>query len=451
MHGLCLLRLLEVCQQPARRPRRGVSAPDGRLLSVRVAARCRASGFVLGTVVACALVDVALVLPAPPAAALGDATADHYIIADPEPGWIPIPMAEDQQALQQAQDGGASHGLVGVAVQGWSSPGGSQALIVVLARYGSDVTVSDMPAAVQSLSQECSGDTPEPVVADPQIPNSQEIVCNQQANLGGPSGSIFWYEANVAVIMLGNGAFGQSSLEAAASAQYVAIPSGGIDNGGFPVWPVPLVLVPVVGGAIGYFLRSKRRSRTGFAAAGSPPAPASWARPGYPSGAPAASGYPPAATAYPPAASRTPPTAPAPAEAWARTAAPTARVAVLASTDAAGGPADLPHQAVGAMPGGAGASSAAPQMRWGPEGTLLVPAPQATAAPEVDAHRSGRPIAASAGGYGDNGPAPGAAGTGGGRTPGWYQVGGPYELRYFDGSSWIAHKRWNGEAWVDLK
>ncbi len=34
---------------------------------------------------------------------------------------------------------------------------------------------------------------------------------------------------------------------------------------------------------------------------------------------------------------------------------------------------------------------------------------------------------------------------------GWHPLGGnPYELRYFDGVSWIAHKRWDGQGWLDV-
>ncbi len=34
---------------------------------------------------------------------------------------------------------------------------------------------------------------------------------------------------------------------------------------------------------------------------------------------------------------------------------------------------------------------------------------------------------------------------------GWYPVGGsPYELRYFDGGSWVARRRWDGAGWVEV-
>ncbi len=366
--------------------------------------------------------------------------ADHYIIADPEPGWSPGPQGALQQAAAGVEEPLAAKGMDGVAVEAWFSPDASEGVEINVARWGGTVTVVDISTMEQILEQGCgSAGASGAASPDPQIPHLTEVICNPGSSVDSVSGAIIWYEANVVGFVEGLGDFSQASLEAVASEEYAEIPPGGIGGSGFPYLLVGAVVVVAAGAATGIVLYGRRRSGTGAAVTMPAPAGRGWSGPGYapPSSPAAAYGPGPPAAAYgpgpPPAAYRAGP----PAGAYGAGPPPAAYGA---------GPPPAAYRARASVPdypGGSAQREAQPSLRWGAESE-----PQPSAQPTITLQAPVQHALAAHAPARQSAPPQPAAGSG--FAPGWYQDGGPYELRYFDGRSWIAHKRWNGESWVDV-
>jgi hypothetical protein len=374
---------------------------------VPIVAGRRASGLLIGLIA----IATSMAWWAPPAAAAGDSAADRYIIADPEAGWT-----KASETVLQAEIGSRATGIEGMqgsAEEMWIAPDASEAVMVWLGRFGGTVNLADESGLVQGMEHGCgfagTSGTPSGVTG---IPGSEEVICNVASPAAGISisGLVAWSEANVVALVIGFGAFSQVSLESVASQEYGQIPPGGIAGGGFPVLPVVGASAVIGLAAAVVYASSRRRSApvlsSGAPAASAAPAPFPDPR-GWPGASPGPA--PPPAGGYGPAlpvGSYGPPPSvagygPPPSTAAYPLPAP-------AGAQADGSPLSMPPAAV----------APAPSLRWGAEWETAQP--QALAPPP-------QPLA-----------------------PGWYQNGSPYDLRYFDGSSWIAHKGWNGEAWVDL-
>ena len=184
---------------------------------------------------ACAAVAMVAAL-AGPAAAVGDATLNHYLIANPLPGWQPASPAEMQRLVHvlsttEAAAISMSGGSVSVAAQAWKQPNALRsALLIALIGIASphvDAASIDAQADVAATAAArsfCIGATTRPAVVDrevPSIPGARHVEC---AQLGGstPAGVAF-ARANVLAI-ISSGALDPNQLDAIATAQYAALP-----------------------------------------------------------------------------------------------------------------------------------------------------------------------------------------------------------------------------------
>lgn len=387
-------------------------------------------------------------LLAVPAWAAGDPAVDRYIIPDPVPTWTTLSPSQLQQQLSilrsqaaaaqsQAALSGASsvNSPSGIAVEEWASSDETSGLLIALVRYQKPFLSADVSSFLDEAAESgCHPGAVQSITPDPSIKSSEEALCIPTgSDAGEPTICIFWTEANATAMLIGYGSVAETA-ESAALAQEQAIPPTGISGDGRPIWLIVLVAVAVFGaGALALSVRRQKRTlraaalarRTKAASASRYGPVATAARVGQPEENGAAGqrrGAPQPARGHRSGSASTVPYAPG------MVTLPAFEQLGARQRAAAYGQGGSPHPAFGqgvARPTSYGLGAAQPEV-WTPGGRQPAggdAAPLAARHPEVE------PTA----------------------VPGWYPYDGDdYELRYFDGSSWIAHKRWDGEAWIDV-
>jgi hypothetical protein len=398
------------------------------------------------------VVSYVLVIVSTPASAASIPTLESYIISDPEPGWSALPASvvhADATAAAEEQSEIAGQNVT-AAYQKWESPNGRMMLTVAILQYGSnlpDNTANAETAVNSGCSQ--SGRTLS-VVADAAIPFSQEAICSGSWIGSNPptTTAIAWSEGDVLVEVAGYGNLAASAVASAALSQYQAIPPGGVGAAGHNR------LYEVAGAAFALFLivvmllalrspRASRRRRRNAVPLPAGPVPRTYRGAFEP---PAAGG---AASASARHLSRQ--------YDWSgdRAAPPVYRPPGMIV-----GPAEY------RPPGVDDLEPELPPFRplvHRPLGAALQsPPPIADQSPTLPspAGATDQPTAAQPGPKALEPPVPDGPAAIPEPPPvvpvvhhpaAWYQVNGSqYDLAYFDGSSWIARKHWDGQAWVDV-
>ncbi len=361
----------------------------------------------------------ALFLTAPPAHATGDPTLSALIISDPEAGWSNLSSAEtgdfQTQIETEFQRLETANQTFSSAVGGWQSPQGASAdsLVVFLVEsIGSET--QDITAA-SLASGFCSGATNAnsvPTSPIPNVPDSAIATCSdttQSVTVGtATKGNLLELIASFGTSPLANSAVEQvvgdqlDALPRSAPAGSSSSSGGGTDTAVI-IGDVVGGVVIVAGAVIAFVMVRRRRAQPVVAAAGLPgamPTP-------------------------------TPTATPAPFAAPAPVAAPAPRGRGLRTTRRHA------DSHVGMSPGD-------------PPG----PPPVLPGRPDLPGHPEHDPFAAADPGWVSSLDAPAAtdhhADASVGSAPGWYPEGEDAEtLRYWDGTTFTARRRWNGSDWVD--
>ena len=416
----------------------------GRLAGGRLArghqpsTRSRGPCATFAMIVACVTAaSCGLLAMAVPAQAAGNPALDKQIISNPESGWPTLSSSElngfANDIESELESKATGNETFTTAVQGWQSPSGSDtAVLAIFLIQISNSTGSISPSSVDSNF--CTGATNTTPASTPSIsgvPDSAIATCS------GTSGS-----ASVGTAVKGNivtlvASAGSSPLSASDVDGVVAdqINSlGGSSSSGSGGSSLGLILgvvigVVVVAAAVAFFLLQSRRRRSGLAIAGGGHiAPVG---PGAPFGG--GSQFPASPVAHTPAGAAGPGTAYVPPSSsddpWGGSADP----GWVSSMEAAGSSAP-PPAAPAQSPAAESLSTQIPSTQI--PSTQPPPAPITPIAPVMQS----APPAASAG------DAAAATPT----SPGWYpEDGDPHTMRYWDGATFTARRRWNGSAWLD--
>jgi hypothetical protein len=202
-----------------------------------------AGGLFVGVVVSLASLGVG----AGPAFAVGNATVNRLIIANPVPGWVAEPgsslsgVASDLGA-HEAQSIEPQNGRALTAVQGWRDPSNpARNVIIVLVALGfqgqsaAAVDGQAKQGAIAALTSLCAGlATSSSVRAStiPQIPGSHMLTCTLIKDGTQPLAAA-WTRGNViAVVLSTQVSMNSLQLTLIAGTQYLAMPAHGV--------PVPI-------------------------------------------------------------------------------------------------------------------------------------------------------------------------------------------------------------------
>jgi hypothetical protein len=358
---------------------------------------------------------LAILAEANPAAAAGDPSLSSYLVRNPLPGWPSAPAsfaATILDVVQNAADTGAG-AAVEAAEAAWYSPGSNQALGVVLLSWP---TASPDAGALRTVAEGYCLQPPATVESEPALGGSIQVTC--PSSRYATVTTVAWIHGGILAAVVGLNGLPASSVASVAVAQDHALPSGlnpAIRDALLAAAAVAALLVVLT-------LLPRLTARR--------------------SPAPRRSG-PVVRTAGTVEARGADPAVPA------RGSMPAPFVA--------GGRAVDPMAAPGAVPAGSGTSScyrpgvsALPPYLPRPVGGD--PAAPGAAPPlhrAIEAQPAGPRLVAPPGVAQHAGPEQG--GSPATTRPGWYPIAGNrYEQAYFDGSGWIARKRWDGERWVDL-
>jgi hypothetical protein len=407
------------------------SAPDTPLSSTRragvVAGTCLAAGVVLLAVCAGTLLGVL------PAQAAGNASLDHLILSDPEPGWTSLSSSElntFQTDVQNELSSKSSTQTFATAVEGWQSPSGfSTASLVIFLVQALSGSIGG-PASAEA-SGFCSGATdqtptsPQPISG---MSDGSTTTCSgegESVTVGaGITGN---YLALVA-------SFGSSPVSAATIGPIVSNQVTAVSNAEGTGSTAPSgstsssSSLPIIAGAGGgavvviavvvFFLLRRRQGQIAGAAPGQGSATA------YMPGAP-----------FPGAPLPGSPMPGAPVQGAPVQGAPPQTVTGF----------EMPSPPQSAPSYSSAPSASQSHDPWGDSDPGW-----------LSSHEAAETRAAQAGAVQGDGvqgtTAQSGAQTGSpeGRAPGWFQEGDdPSTMRYWDGTTFTSRRKWNGSAWVD--
>jgi hypothetical protein len=423
----------------------------------------RRVGVVVGTSLAAGAVLVAVcagaLLGVLPAQAAGNASLDHLILSDPEPGWTSLSSSElntFQTDVQNELSSKSSTQTFATAVEGWQSPSGfSTASLVIFLVQALSGSVGG-PASAEA-SGFCSGATdqtptsPQPIAG---MSDGSTTTCSgegESVTVGaGITGN---YLALVA-------SFGSSPLSASTIGPIVSNQVTAVSNAEGSGSTAPSgstsssSSIPIIAGAGGgavvviavvvFFLLRRRQHQPTDAATGQGSVPA------YMPGAPVP-GAPIPGSPIPGSPIQGSPVPGAPI--------PGAPVQTFGGFETSPPPASAPSYS--SVP-------SAPQSHdpWGDSDPGWLSSHEAA---EARAAQAGAVQGGSLEGDGAHSgtttqgeTTPGATTQGGAtqggaqtgppeaRAPGWFQEGDdPSTMRYWDGTTFTSRRKWNGSAWVD--
>jgi hypothetical protein len=386
-----------------------------------------------------------------PAQAAGNASLDHLIVTNPEPGWASLSSSElntFQSDVQNELTGKGSTQTFATAVEGWQSPQGfsTASLVIFLVQA---LTGSVGGTASDEATGFCNGATGQtPTSAQPisGVSDGATTTCSGEGeDVTVGSGITGNYLTLVA-------SFGSSPLPASTigpivSNQVAAVNnsqssgSGSTANSGSASSSSSLPIIAGAGGGavvviavVIFFLLRRRNSQLAGATPGQGSVPA------YMQGPPGQTGFDPSS----------PPPGPAPGPALGQFGGPGVGLPPSAPAAAAAG-----QPRVDTAPSYPSASyqsvPAAPQSHdpWGDSDPGWLSSHEA-------AEASAAQVGTAPGGSAPSGVAPvasqaaGQDGTQGAQAPGWYPEGDdPSTMRYWDGSAFTSRRRWDGSNWVD--
>lgn len=230
------------------------------------------------------MIFAAVLAPAAPAEAAGNSTLGRYIVENPMPGWTPINQAEVSSEASyinsmETAAVGPSGSSSSTVVEGWTQPGGRQALYVLLVGYASStyspqaldqqVAAGAKTAAVTLCAAEGGSLSSTGAVG---IPGSHFVLCPAVAGRLVPTG-IVWGKANVLAVVLARinpndkNPLSYQELNAIAVRQYEAMASANVDisgSSGGAIWIailVGVVALVALGAVVAVFLGRRRREQ----------------------------------------------------------------------------------------------------------------------------------------------------------------------------------------------
>jgi hypothetical protein len=223
-------------------------------------------------------------LVATSAAAVGNAALDHYIVSDPNSGWLPVPTnslnsyVNSIQRVEAAALTNTGYTTV-IAAEGWHDPKSDKHLAIVtligITNNGSGSSSQNqaaIAAAASGAAPVCGATEAPPLTDQPlsSIPDSHQVVCN--AVLGETVSALIFPKANVLAFVFSD-TLGLSRLDAIAQDQYRALPSTdyAVTTGSSSIaWAIEtgvgaLIGVVLIAGAVVWW--RIRRKRLSFATA----------------------------------------------------------------------------------------------------------------------------------------------------------------------------------------